>query len=88
MMKNYLIEIEIPLSNCIEKTIIELITIGLKIDLNFQPKKLNINTNYNFQNSFLIKIRGEDNDIKRCKIIPYVKNCWSQFDTIPFNKTA
>lgn len=86
-MKNYLLEVEIPLSYGIEKIISELTTIGFEIDFNFQPKRLKINVDQSTQNIFLIKIQGKDNDIEKCNVIPYIKNYWLQYDIIPFSKT-
>ncbi len=85
-MKKYLIEIEIPLSIHIEKKVQELVTYGFDIDNNFKPKKLKVSLNQNTHHTFIIKALVKERDVSKCKVIPYVKNCWSLYDIIPFKK--
>jgi len=85
-MKNYLIEVEITLGIGLETIVEALITKGLHIDISFKPRQLSIKTGQDAHNTFLIKGFVNDQDINRYKVLPFVKNCWSQSDYIPFYK--
>jgi len=85
-MKEYLVEISLDAQQEIDKAITSLLKYGLKLDVNFVPKRLNIpsDNNTSVKSNYLIKgylhSRNTQSLLNNCT----VTNVWKNSGYIPF----